>query len=109
MDHSRPLVDVKTLVGTRKIHCARGTGSPYIIQTKNLSCYCKACKTETTGSVKGVQGRKEEEEFWTLVMPKAERVLETVQEMQQKSETLANLYREALGKKPEEWGHMTQM
>ena len=48
VDHSRPEVDVKTLVGTRKVHCVRGTVSLYVIQTKNLSCYCKACEKETT-------------------------------------------------------------
>ena len=36
-------VEVKTLRGTRKLHAVRSIGSPYKLQTKLLSCYCRIC------------------------------------------------------------------
>lgn len=35
---------VMTVTGTRKLHAVRSTDKPHIIQTRNLSCYCKGCK-----------------------------------------------------------------
>lgn len=35
--------DVSTLVGTRKLHSIRNTGTPLTVESRNLSCFCVGC------------------------------------------------------------------
>ena len=43
VERNRPCSDVKTLKGTRQLHAIRGTGKPFHLHQKHLSCYCPAC------------------------------------------------------------------
>ena len=43
IDHSKKDRNVCTVKGTIKIHCAKGTGTPYEIKTRDLTCTCDFC------------------------------------------------------------------
>ena len=43
-DRGHERVDLKTLKGTRKLHCIRGQSSG-AVSTRNLSCFCEPCVT----------------------------------------------------------------
>ncbi len=43
VERNRPCSDVKTLKGTRQLHAIRGTGKPFHLHKKHLSCYCPVC------------------------------------------------------------------
>ena len=38
-----PETNVKTLLGSRKLHSVQSTDSPYQVKIRPLSCYCKGC------------------------------------------------------------------
>jgi len=40
---NRDKTDVRTLVGTRKLHAVKYVGKYYELSTGNLSCYCEQC------------------------------------------------------------------
>ena len=43
IEHDRQArVNTKTIQGTRKLQCDR-TIAPYIVETRNLSCFCNGC------------------------------------------------------------------
>jgi len=44
VNRDRPQQHTKTVKGTMKIHSARGTGQPYQIRTRQLSCFCSFCR-----------------------------------------------------------------
>ena len=43
VERNRNESEVQTLNGTRKLHAVRSTGTNYILDTRNLSCYCDSC------------------------------------------------------------------
>lgn len=43
---------VKTLNGTRMIHCASSTGMGFQLKVRHISCYCKGCQDNTECSNK---------------------------------------------------------
>ena len=45
VDRKRP--EVKTLPGTRKLHCVRGKGKEFHLDVRALSCYCQGCRQDT--------------------------------------------------------------
>jgi hypothetical protein len=34
---------ILSIQGIQMVHCMRNTGRPYIVETRNLSCFCKYC------------------------------------------------------------------
>lgn len=43
--YDRP--DVKTLKGTRLLHAVENTGTPLLLRTRSLSCFCSGCKNNS--------------------------------------------------------------
>lgn len=43
----KEITEIKTLVGTRKVHSIRSTGSNFIVKSRNLSCFCNGCLNST--------------------------------------------------------------
>ena len=43
VERNRNESEVQTLKGTRKLHAVRSTGTNYLLDTRNLSCYCDSC------------------------------------------------------------------
>lgn len=43
IDRNRPETEVKTVNGTREIHQLVNSEIKYILKTRKLSCFCKAC------------------------------------------------------------------
>lgn len=37
--------EVATLIGSRKVHSIRNTGTPLSVESRNLSCFCKSCQS----------------------------------------------------------------
>ena len=52
VNRDRPELDVATLKGTRNLHAIKNVSrNPYVIQIRNISCYCQRCKVGQEGCI----------------------------------------------------------